>query len=271
MEEVATAPVEQSIADAHAEHDIDVKLRRAAERTRARAAATGQPEPIRDITARILEMQKHAVSDADAAEHERAPMEPVQSIPREIPPEVRASIVPARFTLASFANYEPANASQKMALRTAARWVECARAREGPMLALIGLTGTGKSHLLYAAVNALLGPHYPIGCYARPWYRLADELRYGGKSPFAPKTALEAFEVRALLWEQRVVLLDEVRPTASTAFDDTELAKFACWAYDARLAVFITSNVSPLADVMGPPAASRFSQVIVEGPDRRQS
>jgi hypothetical protein len=35
--------------------------------------------------------------------------------------------------------------------------------------------------------------------------------------------------------------------------------------------MLITTNVSPLADVMGPPAASRFTQVTVDGPDRRQA
>jgi chloramphenicol O-acetyltransferase len=82
---------------------------------------------------------------------------------------------------------------------------------------------------------------------------------------------MEAYEVRALLWKQKVVLIDEVRPTASTAFDDTELAKWMCHAYDAKYAVFITTNVNPLADVLGPPAASRFTQIVIDGPDRRQA
>jgi hypothetical protein len=77
--------------------------------------------------------------------------------------------------------------------------------------------------------------------------------------------------VRDQLWAQPIVVLDEVRATASTAFDDTELAKFACHAYDADIPTLITTNVSPLDQVMGPPAASRFTQVIIEGPDWRQS
>ena len=67
-----------------------------------------------------------------------------------------------------------------------------------------------------------------------------------------------------------MVLLDEVRPTSATSFDDTELVKLAALAYDERVAVLLTTNVNPLADVMGPAAASRFVQVVVSGPDHRQ-
>lgn len=264
-------PRELSIADAKAEHAQDEKFRRLAEAKRARDTRTA-PERLGDLTTRILGMTGIARESEEYREPIRDAATVISAPPREIPPDVVPEIVPKRFTLASFANYEPANPTQTIALRVAKRWVECARAGDGKMLALIGATGTGKSHLLYAAVNALLGTHYPAGCYSRPWYKLADELRYGGKSPFSPTRALcEAFEVRAILWDQRIVMLDEVRPTASTAFDDTELAKFSCHAYDAKLSVFITTNVSPLADVMGAPAASRFTQVVVEGPDRRQA
>src|SRR5205085_2729503 len=131
------------------------------------------------------------------------------------------------------------------------RWVEMAKQPEGgAMLALIGPHGTGKSHLLYAAVNALASAR--IMGLACAWYRLADELRYGGPAPWN-RRALEASQVRDYVWERPVVLLDEVRPTASTAFDDTELAKLACHAYDTNMSVLITTNVNPLADVMGPP------------------
>jgi chromosomal replication initiation ATPase DnaA len=179
------------------------------------------------------------------------------------------SLVPPRFREATFASFEPATESQKVA-RIATRTF-CDRASKGEptMLALIGKQGTGKSHLLYAAALALLTRNHRV--YARPWYRLADELRYGGKSAFTTEHTHEPAQVREQLWAQPIVLLDEVRPTASTAFDDTELAKFACHAYDANLAVIITTNVNPLSDVMGPAAASRFTQVLIDGPDRRQA
>lgn len=180
--------------------------------------------------------------------------------------------LPKRFRKATFDNYEPETDSQRTALDTVRRWVDFTLKGKPAMLALIGSTGAGKSHLLYAAAHALVdaGQHF----YARPWYQLADELRYGGRSAYLPPATgqpLEPREVREQLWEATVVLIDEVRLTAGTAFDDTELAKYACHAYDAMLSVFVTSNVKPLADVMGPAAASRFTQVEIVGPDRRQT
>lgn len=262
--DVAPEVADTTIAEQHAVADIDAKLARAAERTRANYAAKGGKPGVASIVSRVMEMMP-----ADTPRDEIVRVQPHEGDRPEISAAIRGSVVPPRFESATFESYEPATRGQSAAMKAAQFWAARAAKGECSMLALIGPQGTGKSHLLYAAANELLGDRHR--CYARPWYRLADELRYGGESPFANAKTLEAHEVRALLWRQKIVLLDEVRPTAATAFDDTELAKFACWAYDAKLAVFITSNVSPLADVMGPPAASRFTQVIVDGPDRRQS
>lgn len=176
--------------------------------------------------------------------------------------------VPPRFAAADFADFEPESPSQRAALVAARAFVTRARRGDPAMLALIGSQGAGKSHLLYAAARHLADGGVRV--WHRPWYKLADELRYGGADPFTGAT-LEAAQVREALYRERVVLIDEVRPTAGTAFDDTELAKWACHAYDQNLAVLITTNVNPLADVMGPPAASRFTQVVVDGRDRRQA
>jgi chromosomal replication initiation ATPase DnaA len=180
-------------------------------------------------------------------------------------------LVPRRFESASFATFTPKTESQRVAHDAVREWTTRAAKKQGPMLALIGSQGAGKSHLLYAAVLHVLR-EMPAGTvYSRPWYRLADELRYGGPSVFAPHLPDEASEVCARLWRHSIVFLDEVRSTASTALDENELAKFACHAYDSRVAVLITTNVNPLKDVMGAAAASRFTQIVIDGPDRRQA
>ena len=263
--DIVTPKEPRSIAD---ENTLDAKFRAVAAAKRAKIAqdaAAGTPAPLLGTTERIMALMPKGETPRDQIVR----VQPDEGDRPEIPAAVRAAIVPPRFASVAFDTYEPSTRGQGAALKAARFWTDRARKGECSMLALIGPQGTGKSHLLYAAANALLDDGRR--CYARPWYRLADELRYGGESPFVAGRTIEAFEVRSQLWKQRIVLLDEVRPTASTAFDDTELAKFACWAYDSKLSVFITSNVSPLADVMGPPAASRFTQVIIDGPDRRQA
>lgn len=260
--DTVTAP-ERTFDQLAADRALDEKLVRAATDKRARVAAQGGPKPLTNM--RVLR---------DFATAPTPPDQPVVRISAaegdqpEPSPTIKSALVPTRFRSASFDSYDPQTRSQSGALNSVREWVGMATAGEGPMLALIGNQGAGKSHLLYAALNAMLADRR--SCYARPWYKLADELRYGGYSPFAPDKTLDAPEVRALLWRHRIVLLDEVRATASTAFDDTELAKYACHAYDSEIAVLLTTNVHPLAAVMGPPAASRFTQLVIEGPDWRQ-
>lgn len=166
-----------------------------------------------------------------------------------------------RFLHASLDNYRPESDSERAALDATRSWCEAVIAGTGgPMLALIGPPGTGKSHLFYGAVKELVAARkFP---HVRAWYRLGDELRYGdGKR--------EPQEVRAALLDSRIVMIDEIRPTSGTNFDDTELAKLACAAYDNETPVFVTSNVFPLENVMGEAAATRFVQVVVRGRNRR--
>lgn len=191
--------------------------------------------------------------------------------------------IPPRFDGASFDSFRPRSGSQVAAVTAVREWVAAAKTRKGPMLALVGKQGTGKSHLLYSAFRELRDEldamdakervekktQYP---FVAPWYSLADQLRYGEAAVMTEGgyRQREAYEVRAILWESRIVLLDEVRKTSGSDFDDSELAKFACHAYDSRIAVLITTNVHPLSDVMGPAAASRFTQMVIDGPDYRQ-
>lgn len=187
--------------------------------------------------------------------------------PLAFPPPIPAPFVPKRFTAVRFENYAPETDSETRALRVVRRWVDLVAKGEGPMLALIGPQGTGKSHLLYAAAWTL--HELQVRAWCCSWYKLADELRYGGPARYG-SLAMDSHEHRSLLWRQPVILLDEVRPTAGTAFDDTELAKLACHCYDQQLPILLTTNVNPLAEVLGPPAASRFTQEMLTGRDRRQ-
>jgi DNA replication protein DnaC len=259
----------------------------------ARLAPEEQRPSLRDIAHRIEDLKKsidqaylqrlrvaktHA--EKDEADYERARL--IRTL-RDVGTaddagaEVRAAqlvsaLVPVRFRGATFDGYVPKTSSQRLALDTVREFVARTRAGKPTMLALVGPTGTGKSHLIYAALQELAIAAQALGgLYARGWHDLADELRYGGKSAYGGDHRLEPQDVRVQMRGARVVFIDEVRPTANTAFDDTELAKFAVHAYDNALAVFITSNVSPLSDVMGLAAASRFTQFVIDGPDHRQA
>ena len=184
----------------------------------------------------------------------------------EGPADLADGRIPPRFRSTTLTDYRPANPTQRAALIAVRSWLETLG--HGPMLALVGETGTGKSHLLYGAARELFtAGRYP---YVRPWYRFVDELRYGvsfrSEGGFRERGSAE---VRADWWDAPVVLLDDVRPTSGTEFDSSELGRYACHAYDQKRAVLITTNVHPLELVLGPSGASRFVELVVRGPDAR--
>ena len=110
-------------------------------------------------------------------------------------PDIRipAPYVADKFLTADFDSYTPKTSSQLSALAATKDFCRQIAAGKAPMLALIGSTGTGKSHLLYSAAKALHAAGTRV--FTRPWYLLADHLRYGGPSPFGSRR-MESHELR---------------------------------------------------------------------------
>lgn len=227
----------------------------------------GAPTLIADIMSAELRRLDAMAPAERAAEEKRLRDERVTTQAPERPAP-RWPEIPERFAAATVDGFVGETESERLAQRAVAKWIGKACGKRGVMLALIGSTGVGKSHLLWAAAAELRKSEQPF--YARPWYLLADELRWGGPMPWSG--AIEDARVcREAMWYSRpVVLLDEIDHTSGTDFDRVELKKFAHHAWDQRYAVLITSPVHPLAEVIGPQAASRFHQIVIEGRDRRQ-
>src|SRR6185312_4879027 len=201
MADLAEQQPEQSLAEKAAADSLDEKLRQAAERVRVLRESRGKGDP-KPLSEQIAQRWGERLQGFRAA-IDNPPERAVRLMPDEgdaptIPESFRHGMVPERFRGITFDSYEPATRSQEAALNAAKFWAERASAGEGCMLALIGPQGTGKSHLLYAAANVVLDSGKRL--YARPWYRLADELRYGGKHPVTSRD-LEAHEVRRALWD----------------------------------------------------------------------
>lgn len=170
--------------------------------------------------------------------------------------------IPRRFENERLDTYIADTPSQVKALEAVRHW--CEHLDQGPMLALIGPQGTGKSHLLYAAAWEIYHRHQ-VTAYCRSWIQLGNQLRYGTPGDFPT----EPHAVRSELHRAPVVLIDELRPISGTDFDPTELAAFACQAYDEMTPVLITTNVDPLAEILGGPAADRFTECVIVAPSER--
>lgn len=228
-------------------------------------------EPPRDVPSARELMREASQLAEQATAQGRSPREFVDLGP--IPertldaPKIPAPDIPEKFAGATFDGFVQKNKHLALAAEATKHFCRAVMRGEPCMLALIGDTGRGKSHLLYAAARALSARHQRV--YARPWYRLADALRYGGCFRDGGQL-MEPSVLREHLYLERVVLLDDIRLTAGTAFDDNELTKLALHGYDRNLCLLITTNASPLTDVMSTAAASRFTEVTLDGADWRK-
>jgi DNA replication protein DnaC len=193
---------------------------------------------------------------------------------REIKRQIMLSMVPPRFRQEDglpkgFGVYHPRNGTQVAALAAAQQWVAGAAAGEPALTALIGPTGVGKSHLLYAAAWELFLVTGKLP-YCIRWYRFADELRYGrGSRDERGNPLTPACEIRREWHEAPVCLIDEARATSGTELDATELAKYALHSYDERTPVLITTNMANLESLMGEAPANRFRCVFILGDSER--
>lgn len=168
----------------------------------------------------------------------------------------------------TFDTFRAITESQQVALETAIAWVESVKEGRGDALALIGGVGSGKSHLLYAAVRAV--NEAGIHCAAGGWYDLADDFR---RAKYGQADEVNAARVKkARILGAAALAIDEIRPTSGTEYDTTELSQLMTRAYRERQGVFVTSNYADerLARIIGLAASSRLTQIQVEGPDMRQ-
>lgn len=197
-------------------------------------------------------------------------------VPLETPPvmyerirshsgEVRIGwYVPERFTEATYGSFQPQNAAQRAALAAVRAWADAAKRGEGPLLALTGAVGTGKSHLLYAAVRSLNLGGVHAGAWT--WQELSTALRRRYDGIREVDTTLHRFGACSAL------AIDEIRHTSGTAFDYDQLSGILTDAYNDRRAVVLTSNHAgeQLAALVGRAAYDRLREVQLVGESYRQ-
>lgn len=176
--------------------------------------------------------------------------------------------IPPRHTEDTLENFRVHSPSQKAALEATRAWIESVKEGRGGALALIGGVGTGKSHLLYAAIRELnlAGIHAAAG----GWYDMADLFR---QAKFGhDEDVTEARIKKARILGSSALGIDEIRPTSGTEYDTTELAGLMTRAYREVQGVIVTSNHADekLSQIIGLAASSRLTQVKVVGPDLRK-
>ena len=207
---------------------------------------------------RILARAARTAGDA-------APVEAPLPAPEQSAREVRLKwSIPRRHHANTLDNYRPQNRSQRQALVATKEWVEQVCRGEGVALALVGGVGTGKSHLMYAAIRELIMRDVNAGAWG--WFDLAQLLREA-KYDRGDDGYPDARRQRERLLSVRAFGLDEIRPTAGTEFDTTELSQLMTRAYRECQGVIVTSNFADegLARIIGLAAQDRLTPVQLEG------
>lgn len=159
------------------------------------------------------------------------------------------------------------------ALSLMANWTKgLSCAREGHLafpawVLLYGGTGTGKTHLLAAAFNVLLGAgRYPLYTVVPA---LLDHIREGLDEPDSREYGARFRAVRST----EILLLDDLGAERSSAWSDELLFKLLDYRYREGLPTLVATNLIP-AD-LEPRIASRLQDralstvLLMRGPDFR--
>lgn len=140
--------------------------------------------------------------------------------------------------------------------------------RTGPSLLLVGTTGTGKTHLAYGALRALVGAEVGVR-----WHATTSADLYAHLRP-RPGTDTER-ELRAVS-RCPLLILDDLGAAKTSEWTEEITYRLVNHRYEQLLPTLITTNL-PIRDLraaVGDRVASRLAEmterVVLTGADRRR-
>lgn len=162
-----------------------------------------------------------------------------------------------RFRLRTFDAFQPTQGTD-WALSSCRKWAEeyaGAESSDGQGLALVGQTGTGKTHLAAAIVNRLLDRGVAAVFASVP--DLLADLRA------AVRDGREAEQVMGDLQAAEVLVLDDIGAERPTEWGQEQLYRLVNRRYEDLRPIVLTSNLRPpdLREQVGARAVSRLCEV----------
>ncbi|THV27922.1 ATP-binding protein [Glycomyces paridis] len=137
-----------------------------------------------------------------------------------------------------------------------------------PWLRISGLTGTGKTHLMYAIGRAVVTGQRPVG----EWIATTAPAMYAAMRPSAENPALARYRLQTT----PLLLLDDVGVNKHTEWIEEVTHDVLDERYRRHLPVLMTTNLetADLKAAIGDRMTSRLRQrclsIVLEGPDRRR-
>lgn len=166
-----------------------------------------------------------------------------------------------------FAGYDASDNAE--ALTAAQAWSTDDGQREQPWLLLYGLMGTGKTHLLAAAFNALVARgRYPL-------YALTPSLLDHVRDALDSERPQDYGARFRAVQQAPILILDDLGAEKRTAWTDETLFKLLDYRYRQQLPTAVATNLLP--DDLEERIASRLQDVhigrtvLMLGADRRKS
>jgi DNA replication protein DnaC len=169
-------------------------------------------------------------------------------------------------------NIPPRYADASLDREDVFNWLVCAlmMPKDAPSLLLTGITGTGKTHLAYAALR-LAGES---GRQSLPWVATSTAALYGDLRPSAKRDSEAVF---AKVLAAPLLLLDDLGAAKTTEWTEEITYRLIDHRYNHCLPSIFTSNArkGELTQILGDRIGSRLTEMcqklVLEGDDRRRA
>lgn len=173
--------------------------------------------------------------------------------------QLGAAAIPSRFTDRSLDSYEAATDRQHKALASCREYAENfdKHYRDGRCLMLMGLPGTGKTHLACGIANYLIRESGMSAVY-----RTVGGMLIELKSTYERNSEHSEAEIMRGLTTPDLLVLDEIGATKPTEFELATLFAVINARYEQKLPTLIVSNLPPkeLAGAIGDRCVDRLRE-----------
>jgi DNA replication protein DnaC len=167
--------------------------------------------------------------------------------------------IPKRFADKSFAGFRVENGPQQIALDACVGYVEnfSKHRRDGRCMLLLGLVGTGKTHLSVAITKQLIDEHM-----VRAIYRTAGGILGDIKATYNDRQGLSEADILREVIAADLLVLDEVGATKQSEFELTTLFTIINGRYEQSRPTILVSNLAPaeLNDAIGMRCVDRIRE-----------
>jgi DNA replication protein DnaC len=173
--------------------------------------------------------------------------------------QLEVARIPQRFAKKTFTDFHAEDSAQQTALDACVAYVNdfSKHRRDGRCMLLLGLVGTGKTHLSVAVIKQLIDEQM-----VRAIYRTASGILGDIKATFNDRQGPNEADILHEVVAADLLVLDEVGATKQSEFELATLFTIINGRYEQNRPTIIVSNLSPseLNDAIGMRCVDRIRE-----------